>query len=84
MDIKTVAIKKLIGQNIRTLAELKGPLVVSQFASSASVFEIEHFLEFWDRIIDVWSSHYGGLSSFNIGPGGLTVSLREFTLRNTI
>ena len=38
MDIKTVAIKKLIGQNIRTLAELKGPLEVSQFASSNSVF----------------------------------------------
>ena len=53
MDIKTVAIKELIGQSIRTLAELKGPLVVSQFASSNSVFEIEHFLEFWDRIIDV-------------------------------
>ena len=29
MDIKTVAIKKLIGQNIRILAEMKSPLVVS-------------------------------------------------------
>ena len=65
MDIKTVAIKKLIGQNIRTLAALKGPLVASQFAYSISVYEIEHFLEFWDRIIDVWSSRRGGLSKIS-------------------
>ena len=43
MDIKTVAIKKLIGQNIRTLAELKGPLVISQIASSISVLKVNIF-----------------------------------------